>query len=296
MAIIYQQLKARAFPDVRQSYSARDAMLYALSLGLGRDPLDESLLSFVYEGRPGGLQVLPTFATVLGYPGFWLSEPDTGIAWRRVVHGEQSLEVHRPLPAAADLVGLNRIARIVDKGEGKGAIVAVERTLQDPEGSLYATLKQVMLCRGDGGYSRLHGGQASDPAADPLLPAPQDRLPDAACDQPTLPESALLYRLLADPNPLHADPAAARAAGFPRPILHGLATFGLAGVALIRVCADGNPSRLRSLSMRFAAPVYPGDTLRTEIWREHSCLRFQARVIERPGLVVSHGRAVLDPP
>ncbi len=295
MPINYTQLKARAFPDVRQSYRARDAMLYALSLGLGRDPLDENLLPFVYEGCPGGLRVLPTLAAVLGYPGFWVREPDVGIDWPRVVHGEQSLEIHRSLPAEAEIIGRNRIARIVDKGEGKGAIVVVERSLEDPAGGLYATLQQVMLCRGDGGYSLRNGGQASDPPPAPLAPVPQDRPPDVTCDLSTRPESALLYRLLADPNPLHADPAAASTAGFPRPILHGLATFGLAGVALILVCADGDPTRLRSLSMRFAAPVYPGETLRSEIWREPSGLRFQARVLERDGIVLSCGSAVIGP-
>lgn len=291
MTINYQNLKARVFPEVRQTYSARDSMLYALSLGLGIDPLDERALPFVYEGSPGGLRVLPTMAAVLGYPGFWAKEADCGIDWVRLVHGEQGLIVHQPLPAAATLVGKNRITHLIDKGDGKGAIVVVERRLVDTSDVLYATLRQVIFCRGDGGFSTLSGGQPSDPPLEPLPATPDDRAPDLIDDQPIRPEAALLYRLLADDNPLHADPAVARAAGFERPILHGLATYGLAARALIRQCAGDDPTRLRTLEVRFAAPVFPGETLRTEIWRDGSYLQFRARVLERDRIVLSHGRA-----
>ncbi|MDP9065833.1 MAG: MaoC family dehydratase N-terminal domain-containing protein [Pseudomonadota bacterium] len=293
MTIVYRHLKAREFPEVRQRYRDRDVMLYALSLGLGRDPLDERALPFVFEGRPGGLRVLPTMAAVLGYPGFWVREPDTGIDWVHVVHGEQTLQVHAPLPAAGGVVGHNRITRVIDKGEGRGALIAIERRLESPDGHLYATLQQVLLCRRDGGFSQQHGGQTSDPPLDSLVPVPTDRPPDLICDLPTLPESALLYRLLADLNPLHADPAVARDAGFPRPILHGLATFGLAAYALIRECGQGDATRLRSLAVRFAAPVLPGETLRIEVWRAQSALRFRSRVLERDCIVLSHGSAHL---
>ncbi len=294
MTINYQQLKARVFPDVRQTYSARDCMLYALSLGLGSDPLDPRALPFVYEGTPGGLRVLPTLAAVLGYPGFWAKVPDSGIDWVRLVHGEQSLIVHQPLPAAMTLVGKNRITDLIDKGAGKGAIVVVERRLEDTFGVLYATLRQVIFCRGDGGFSSLHGGQPSDPPLASLAATPEDRAPDLIDDQAIRPEAALLYRLLADDNPLHADPEVARAAGFERPILHGLATYGLAARALIRQCAGDDPTRLRRLDVRFAAPVFPGETLRTEIWRDGSGLKFRARVLERDRIVLSHGHADID--
>ncbi len=294
MTINYQQLKARIFPDVRQTYSARDSMLYSLSLGLGSDPLDPRALPFVYEGTAGGLRVLPTMAAVLGYPGFWAKEADSGIDWVRLVHGEQSLIVHKPLPTAMTLMGKNRITDLIDKGEGKGAIVVVERRLEDTCGVLYATLRQVIFCRGDGGFSALHGGQPSDPPLTPLAATPEDRAPELIDEQAIRPEAALLYRLLADDNPLHADPAVARAAGFERPILHGLATYGLAARALIRQCAGDDPTRLRRLDVRFAAPVFPGETLRTEIWRDVSGLRFRARVLERDRIVLSHGRADID--
>lgn len=293
MTIDYHHLKARMFPDVHQPCLPRDTMLYALSLGLGQDPLDAQALPFVYEGSPGGLRALPTQAVVLGYPGFWAREPDTGIDWVRLLHGEQRMTVHMPLPSSGSFVGRNRITHVVDKGTGKGAIVVVERCLEDEEGALYATLQQVTFCRGDGGFSLLHGGQPSDDPLLALAPTPQGRHPDHVEVHGIRPEAALLYRLLADPNPLHADPAVARAAGFERPILHGLATYGIACWAVIRRCAGGDAARLGSFDVRFAAPVYPGETLRTEMWQDGSEVRFQARVLERDLVVMSHGRATL---
>ena len=294
MAIDYQHLKARDFGVIRQTYTERDTLLYALSLGLGNDPLDPDALPFIFEGAPGGLRALPTLAAVLGYPGFWARQPDSGIDWVRLMHGEQGLTIHRPLPAAGTVLGRNRISHLIDKGEGKGAIVVVERQVEGEDGTLYATLRQVIFCRGDGGFSQLNGGQPSDPAL-PALPAtPEDRAPDCTDDQPTRPEAALLYRLMGDDNPLHADPAVARAAGFERPILHGLASYGLAARAILRQCAGNDPARLRSLDLRFAAPVFPGETLRTEIWREGSRVQFRARVLERDRVVLSHGVAQID--
>lgn len=187
MAIDYHRLKARVFADVRQTYRPQDAMLYALSLGLGADPLDEQTLPFVFEGRPGGLRVLPTFSAVLGYPGFWARQADSGIDWVRLVHGEQGLVVHRPLPAAATVVGKTRVTAVIDKGEGKGAIVVTERRLEDEAGGLYATLRQVAFCRGDGGFSQLGGGQPSDPPLAALPATPDGRAPDLVDDQATRP-------------------------------------------------------------------------------------------------------------
>lgn len=293
MTINYHHLKSRHFAAVHQTFQPRDAMLYALSLGMGQDPLDTEALRYVYEGVPDGLLVLPTLAVVLGYPGFWAREPESGIDWVRLLHGEQRMVVHRPLPAGGAVVGRNRITHVIDKGQGRGAIVVIQRRLEGEAGELYAELSQVTFCRGDGGYSQVGDGQPSDEPL-PALPAtPQDRHADVIDDQPTRPEAALLYRLLADPNPLHADPAVAQAAGFMRPILHGLATYGLACRALLRQCAGNDPTRLRTLDLRFAAPVYPGETLRTEIWRIDGALRFQARVLERDRIVLSHGVATL---
>ncbi len=296
MAIDYHHLKARDFGVIRQTYTERDTQLYALSLGLGNDPLDPGALPFVYEGAAGGLRALPTQAVVLGYPGFWAREPDTGIDWVRLMHGEQRVRWHQPLPASGTVAGMNRITHLIDKGEGKGAILVMERRLETGAGTLLATLQQVVFLRGDGGYSQQRGGQPSDAPLPALPPTPEDRPPDFTDTQATRPEAALLYRLLGDTNPLHADPAVAAKAGFERPILHGLASYGLVAHAVLRQCGDSNPARLKALDIRFAAPVYPGETLVTEIWRvpgRPGQLQLRARVAERGKLVLSHGFAEL---
>jgi acyl dehydratase len=286
MTIDYHRLKHWEFPEVRQRYSDKDSMLYALGLGFGMNPTDEAELRFVFEKN---LVAMPTMAVVLGYPGFWMQDPATGIDWKKLLHGEQRLRLHQPLPAAGDIVGRTRVKSVTDKGAGKGAIVVAERTVSDAvSGALIGTLEVVTFCRGDGGYS--DQGQPSDPLGSVSAHLP-DRTPDAVCDLPTRPEMALIYRLSADPNPLHADPAIARAAGFERPILHGLATYGLAARALLKTFCNDQPERLKMINLRFTAPVYPGETLRTEIWRTDDLIQFRARVLERDLVVLNNGVA-----
>src|SRR6266536_531915 len=225
MAIDYARLKAWQFPDVKQRYSAKDAILYALGIGLGRDPTDADELRFLYED---GLAVLPTFAVVLGYPGGWLRDPQTGVDWKQVLHGEQELVLHRPLPPEGEVVGRTRVEEIIDKGAGKGALIYSTREVSDTAtGELLCTLKSTTFCRGDGGF----GGPAGPTKTPHLIP---QKLHDLACDLPTSPRAALIYRLSGDYNPLHIDPAVARTAGFSKPILHGLGTYGVAGQAAFR--------------------------------------------------------------
>jgi len=296
MAIDYHHLKNRPFALVPQHYQARDTMLYALSLGLGNDPLDAGALPFVYEGMEGGLRALPTQAVVLGYPGFWAREPDTGIDWVKLLHGEQRVRWLRTLPADCEVVGKSRITHLTDKGEGRGAILVTERRVETKAGAPLATMQQVTVLRGDGGYSQQRGGQPSDEPLPALQPTPADRAPDFSDTQTIRPEAALLYRLMGDYNPLHAEPAVAAKAGFERPILHGLASYGLVAWALLRQCAGCDPARLRALDIRFAAPVYPGETLVTEIWRvpgQVGQFQLRARVAERDKVVLSHGWAEL---
>lgn len=289
MPIDYHKLKSWPFPEFEHAYAQRDTILYALGLGFGADPMDESQLRFVYEKD---LLAVPTMAVVLGYPGFWVRNPDSGIDWVKVLHGEQRLVLHKPLASAGTVVGRNRVRSIVDKGFGKGATLVTERTIYDKRsGELLATVEQVTLCRGDGGYSA--GGQPSD-APLPALPGVPQAPPHMQCDLPTRPEAALIYRLSGDPNPLHADPAVARAAGFPRPILHGLATFGVAAHALMKACCGYEPARLRSIAARFTAPVFPGETLRTEIWDAGGDVFFRARALERDTIVLNNGHARID--
>ncbi|NCX13701.1 MAG: MaoC family dehydratase, partial [Betaproteobacteria bacterium] len=177
------------------------------------------------------------------------------------------------------------------KGEGKGALMISERKLCDAQsGALLATMTQTTFMRGDGGFQAR--GQHSDDAPAARVAVP-DRAPDLSHRLQTRPESALLYRLMGDDNPLHADPAVAIAAGFKQPILHGLASFGVAARSLIASCADHDASRLVEIGLRFSSPVYPGETLETAIWKlqEPGELAFQTKVLERDRIVLSHGTA-----
>lgn len=286
MTIDYYRLKDWRLPERERSYSDRDTMLYALAVGLGAEPLDRSRLHFVYERD---LRALPTMATVLAYPGFWMKDPATGIDWVKTLDAGQNLTLHRPLPASGTVVCRNRISRIIDKGSHRGALIVVSGTVTDKAGgTLLATVEQINHCADEGGYSA--GGQPSDdsPAEPPQLPKTP---PDAVCDLTTRPETALLYRLTGDVNPLHADPEVARAAGFRRPIMHGLATFGVAGHAVLRTCCGYDPDRLGSLSARFTAPAYPGDTIRTEMWTAEGRVLFRAHALERNVVVLDSGYA-----
>lgn len=282
MAIDYDRLKARSFAPVRHSYSWRDSVLYALGVGAGTDPLHQTELRYVYEKD---LHALPTMAVVLGHPGFWISDPDTGINYRKVVHGEQSLVIHYPLPAQGTLIAQNSVDAVIDKGEGRGMVLRVRRDLIDEaSGELQSTQIMSMVCRDDGGF----GGPSANTAAVPQIP---ERAPDLSVLRATLPQAALIYRLSADLNPLHADPDVARAAGFERPILHGLATFGVAGLALLSACAEGQPGRLKALSCRFSAPVFPGETLATDIWLDGDTALFRCTATDRQKIVLDRGEA-----
>jgi acyl dehydratase len=282
MAIVYDRLLALKIPDVERTYTERDAIFYALSLGVGQDPVNVDELPFVYEDNT---KVLPTFPVVAAHPGFWARELDSGIDWVKVVHGEHDLVLHSPMPAHGTVRSHTRVIEVIDKGPSKGALVISQRQLNDKAtGELYATITQTTFCRGDGGF----GGPPRTAPEPHMLPT---RAPDLVCDLSTRPEMALLYRLNADMNPLHADPAIAKAAGFPRPILHGLATFGVSGHAILKTLCGYDPGRFRSMAVRFSAPVYPGETIRTEIWRDGTIVSFRARVIERDVVVLNNGRA-----
>lgn len=278
----YEVLRNWRFEEVEQRYGRRDTILYALGLGLGHDPADAHQLRFVYEKE---LMTLPTMAVVLGYPGMFLRDPRIKADWRRLLHGEQALTLHRPFPVEGVAIGRQRLTGVVDKGAEKGALVFTEREVIDAAtGQRLATLQSTSVLRGDGGF----GGPAG-PVPEPH-PIPE-RMPDVVEDIPTLPQAALIYRLSGDMNPLHADPEIAKAAGFPRPILHGLCTFGVVGVALLKRCCGWDPTRLRSMRVRFSSPVFPGETVRTEIWHDGAIVSFRARVVGRETVVINNGRA-----
>ena len=289
MKFDYHRLKNWHFPERQHTYTEKDTILYALGLGIGADPLDSKQLQFVYEKK---LQAVPTMAVVLGDPGFWMQDAETGVDWVKVLHGEQAVTIHHPLPSAATVIGRSRVRSITDKGAGKGAIVVFETLVSEKSsGTLLATASQAIFCRGNGGYSLQ--GQPSDALQTSQHPIPAAD-PDFTVDIATWPDMALIYRLSADYNPLHVDPEVARAAGFSRPILHGLATFGVAGHAILKTCCDYVPAKLKTINARFSAPVYPGETIRTEIWQRCNQLLFRARVQERDTVVLSNGYAEIS--
>lgn len=284
MAIDYDKLISLRIPEVEQTYTARDTILYALGLGLSIDPVDKDQLNFTYEKH---LVALPSMAVVLGNPGSWLRTLDTGVDYLRVVHGEQGLVLHRPLPPEGAVVGASRVVDVIDKGEGKGALILWERALRDKAtGEPLAHITQTTFCRGDGGF----GG--------PQRPTPKphqvpDRAPDVVCRLPTQANAALIYRLSGDYNPLHSDLEVAAKAGFPKPILHGLATYGVSGHAILRSMCGYDATKLRSLSARFTAPVYPGETFEVRMWRDGDVVSFETRSVERDILAIGSGRAVI---
>src|SRR5215208_1683523 len=280
MPINYEKLLALKIPEVVQTYTEKDVILYALGVGLGHDPTNTDELPFVYEKN---LKVLPSFGAVLGWPGFWARDLDTGIDWVNLVAGEQGVVLHRPLKPRGTVIGRTRVTEIIDKGLGKGALVFSRRTVVDQaSGEKIATATQTTFCRSDSGF----GGPARD--TPPPHPIPE-RAPDRVCDLPTRPEMALIYRLSGDPNPLHVDPAVATAAGFPRPILHGLATFAVAGHAILKNLCGYDPARLTSIAGRFSAPVFPGETIGTEMRDNGDIMSSRARVVERDVIALNNG-------
>jgi acyl dehydratase len=226
-------------------------------------------------------------ACVLSNPPFWIRDHAKGVDWPKVVHGEQSIRLHRSVPPSGKVVAKLRVRDVIDKGIGKGALIVSERALKDAEtGDLIATVTHTAFCRGDGGFS-------AAPRKGVSAHSMPDRRPDMVCDLPTRPETALIYRLSGDLNPLHAVPSHARAAGYERPILHGLATFGFVGHAILRAVCAYDPDRIIAMQGRFSAPIFPGETIRTEMWQDGAMLSFQARTVERDVIVIGNGRAEL---
>jgi acyl dehydratase len=283
MALAYDKIMSFRIPEAEQRLTRRDTMLYALGVGLGADPCDTNQLKFVYEKD---LEALPTMAIILGYAGNWHAQhPDLGITASHTVHGEQGFRILKRLPVEGDLTGRMRITGVFDKGEGKGALIVTENTVREKEtGDAVCTLTSTTFARADGGF-----GGPSGPTKE--LHRVPDTTPQFVCDLPTLPQAALIYRLSGDYNPLHADPAHARKVGFRMPILHGRGTFGVAGHAILKTLCDYDPARFVAMEGRFSSPVYPGETIRTEMWKAGSVVSFRATVPARGVTVLANGRA-----
>lgn len=280
-----------AEPTVRQAnWSERDVLLYHLGLGAGTDALDPAELRWAYERE---LRVLPTFAMVAGQgisagsvTAAGMNLPGIDIDLHKILHAGQSLTLHAPIPPTGSARISVRIADVWDKG--KAAVIVMEQAATDLDGAPLWTTQMQIWARGEGGF----GGSAG-PASETELP---EREPDTVLVSPTTPQQALLYRLSGDMNPLHADPAFAKMAGFERPILHGLASYGVVGKAVVDGLLDGDPSRLHSYAVRFAGSLYPGETIETSLWRDGGHLTLLARCPERGGApVLTHGSMEISP-
>jgi acyl dehydratase len=256
-------------------YSWKDCVLYALGVGAKSEDLD-----FLYEAR--GPKVLPTFAVVPSFTSMLSVAGDLGANPMMILHGEQKIILHRPIPPGARLFTVSEVQGIYDKG--KGALVVVEARTADEQGQPVFDNVFSIFVRGEGGFGGERGPEA------PKVEPPAGVAPDFEVVEATTREQALLYRLSGDVNPLHADPAMAKLGGFDRPILHGLCTFGFAGRAILERACGGDPVRLRSFGARFAGVVFPGDTLTTRGWRAGEG-RYVVTVTTQDGRVVlSHGQ------
>ncbi len=233
-------------------YDWKDTVLYALGVGAREGELD-----FLFEMN--GPKVLPTFAVVPSFTAMAAVSSQVGANPAMIVHGEQRVVLHRPIPPAGSFTTVAEVTGIYDKG--KGAVIAVEAKTNDDRGEPIFDNTFSIFVRGAGGFGGDRGPEAVK--ADP----PEGREPDFVSSERTLPEQALLYRLSGDLNPLHASPQFAKMAGFERPILHGLCTYGFAGRAFLHHACGGEPSRFKSFAARFSGVVFPGDTLTTEGWQ-----------------------------
>ncbi|ATY10840.1 3-alpha,7-alpha,12-alpha-trihydroxy-5-beta-cholest-24-enoyl-CoA hydratase [Amycolatopsis sp. AA4] len=258
--------------EVRFAWTPSDVLLYHLAVGAGADPVAERELRYTYERD---LRVLPTFATVAAnlrtFEPPALNFPGVDIDLAKVLHGKQEIALHRPIPAEGKAVARTRIADVFDKG--KAAVLVQETEVADESGAPLWTARSSIFARGEGGFGGERG--PSDKIEWP------DREPDAVLDVPTLPQQALLYRLCGDRNPLHADPAFAKAAGFDRPILHGLCTYGVVAKAVVDAFLDGDPERVSAFGTKFAGVVFPGENLRVRVWRENGRLLVTTTASER---------------
>ncbi|HZD52235.1 MAG TPA: MaoC/PaaZ C-terminal domain-containing protein [Woeseiaceae bacterium] len=282
MPIDYDALKAVAIEDQPVRYTDRDALLYAVAIGFGGDPVDRKELAYVYE-RPS-LKTVPTFASVL-LPDDFLAE--CGWDDRHVVHGSQRLELYRPLPPAADLLVNRRVVAAFDRGAGKGSriIVQSEARMARDDAALFS-LGSTLVAKEGGGV----GGAFGDAPAPHALPG---REPDLSCDLNARADQPLLFRISGGRGAVHVDPEAARAAGFERPILQARCIAGLACRAILETICDYDHTLIAGFDVRYSGVVYPGETLTTDMWQERNVVSFRCFVRSRGTVVLDNGKCTL---
>jgi acyl dehydratase len=271
-------------------YSDRDSLLYAVAIGMGRDPLDPQELEYVCETV--GNRVVPTAATVLartrrpgggGMGGSLMGKMNFAL----MLHGEQRLQIHQPIPTAAEILVSGGTTGVYDKGEGRGALLTNETTVKLADGSPLYTLGSTLFFRGDGGF----GGQAEGAPVPHPLP---DREPDAVCEMPGRKDQAMVYALCGDRNPLHRDPEFAKKAGFDVPILHGLCSYGIACHAVLKTMLDYDQTRMTGFDVRFSSPVFPGETQVVEMWKDDGVISFRVRLKERDVVSINNGKCTFN--
>jgi len=267
-------------PPTEFSWNSSDIQLYHLALGAGSDPMDPRELRYLTDGSP---QVLPTFANVA--ETFHDTEapkvefPGIDIELSKVLHGSEGVIVPAPIPPSGTGIAVKRFTEIWDKG--KAAVICSETTVKAPDGTLLWTEKRSIFARGEGGFGGERGPATTF--------EPPQRAPDFEIAVPTSPQQALLYRMCGDRNPLHSDPEFASAAGFPKPILHGLCTYGMTAKAMTDLLLDGDTSRVAGYGARFAGVVFPGETLKVNVWADGDAFSAIVTAPSRDDAVVLSG-------
>jgi len=282
MPIEPQKALAAKFAPSTSSYEPDDVILYHLGIGAGVPPTDANELEYTYEKS---LKVLPSFGVIPVFASMGASLFNVeGLKFNpaMLLHGEQDIEIHRPLPTQAKLENQVRIAGIYDKG--KAALVVLEVKTSEGGSPLFTNRFSLFL-RGEGGF----GGDAGPKAGNE---APS-RAADLTVESKTLPQQALLYRLSGDKNPLHADPSFAKMGGFDAPILHGLCSFGIVCKAAVDHALKGDVTKVARYQARFAGVFFPGETMVTSIWREGSQLLLASKSKERGTAVLSNAALTL---
>lgn len=288
MPIDVSRVSGYQFKPAEFKYDERDVSLYGLSIGIGHDPIDPDALKYIYELNGAGFFPFPTMSVIFPFSVMWqiLDVPGLEFNPMMLLHGEQYLEIKRPLPTRATITNHAHLSQVYDKGSG--ALILLDISSRDEKGDEVAFNRISVFIRGLGGFGGERGPSSKEPA-------PPDREPDAIIEETTQPNQALLYRLASgDGNPLHADPQMASVGGYERPILHGLCTFGFSARAVLSAFGNNDPARLKSIKARFSKHVFPGETINTEMWRgSDSHILFQTKVKERDDLVITNAAVEL---
>ncbi|MFP3882521.1 MAG: MaoC/PaaZ C-terminal domain-containing protein [Actinomycetota bacterium] len=284
MSIDVERAVGAGLPATSYSWAQEDIILYNLGVGAGDPPTDPDELKYAYEGD---LVAVPGFGTI---PPFGMmmsmgSVDGLDVDLARILHGDQTLTIHRPIPISGTVSQQGSVVDVYDKGKGALVVIEIVSTLEKT-GELLFTNRSGIYVRGEGGF-----GGSSGPAASNHAP---DRDPDYLVESPTLPQQALLYRMASgDKNPLHADPGFAALAGFEKPILHGLCTYGIVSKAVVDAALDGDPTRVGTYTARFTGHVFPGETLVTKIWEENDRYVVETKTKQRGARVLSNAAVTL---